>query len=500
MPKNTSSKKSPLISAIEKKQNKTRTTNGAKAYRSTGSDLMDFFSRGGAIRELSSAEQVRLFANAWLESPTYALRALFYFRDIRQGQGQREPFRQQLAYLARVSEENVLHLLGIVPEYGRWDDLLCCLDISPRITDEIITLIAYQLKEDDQAEHPSLLAKWLPSENASSEKTKYYATKIRKAIGFAPKQYRKLLSKLRAKINIVESKMSANKWDDIDYSKVPSQAFRIYTKAFYRHDEAGFTKFLSDVSTGKTKVNAGAMYPYQLVSKALDFDCECGSTEDKSLTAQWDALPDYVEDKEASALCVVDTSGSMRGQPMEVALSLGMYFAERNTGPFKDNFITFSQHPKLQNIKGNTLCAKVRNMVRADWDMNTDLEKVFELILRTAVTHNLKQKDLPNKIIIISDMQFDSVKNGKNKTLFKTAKKMFKENKYKLPEVVFWNVKGVHDNHPVKQDENGTQLISGFSPTVFKYILTNKMQTPEEQMFEILDSPRYAHLKAISTS
>lgn len=470
-----------MLDELKKETNYTRTENMAVTHKTTASSLLDFFALGGALRNRSESEIEQLFSNAFLEDDKLALKALFYFRDIREGQGERRTFRIIIKYLGNNYPERMIKLLPFIPEYGRWDDLLYLIDT--KVEKDMIILIHEQLEEDMMAKIPSLLAKWLPSENTSSIKTKLLAKRIRKRLELTPKKYREYLSELRAKIKIIERMISNNKWKEITYDKIPSKAGLKYRKAFIRHDKERYEQYLDEVKKGKKKINVSTLYPYEIAEKILN-----RGEFDDSLNVMWDKLPNYVKEDE-NAIVVADVSGSMIGRPMAMSTSLALYFAEKNKGKFANHFITFSSHPELIEIKGKDIIEKIRNIERANWDMNTDIEAVFNLILNTAIKHKLPQKELPKKIYIISDMEFDECVNNGDLTIFQNAKQMFNDKNYELPELVFWNVDARNNQVPVTINDDMVQLVSGASPILFKQILSGR--NAYDLMVEILNSERY---------
>lgn len=489
-----------LLGAMSDTNNRTHTENGAGAFKSTKSNVLDFFALGSAMRERSESDHVNIFASAWMENPELALKAMFYARDVRGGQGQRVAFRNQLRYLADISPDTVRANLHLIPEYGRWDDLYEL--VGTKVEKDVYSLFRTQLLDDlRNPEHPSLLAKWLKSENASSARTKQLATATRKALGLSSPDYRKTLSTLRANLNVIERKISAGEWSNIDYPAVPSLAMMKYRKAFAKHDQNGFTDFIGKVNKGEAKINSGTLYPYEIVEKVGVFHgwgYGSQSQIDPELAqAMWDNLPDYVDSDAGNAIAVVDTSGSMNGTPINVAVSLGMYFAERNNGPFKDHFITFNNNPHLMKIEGSDFVSKVRHIGNAPWSGSTNLEGVFHLILASAVKHNVPEDEMVKKIFIISDMQFNCVHGGSNQTLFDRMKELYARAGYEMPSVVFWNVNARQSNQPVTMDERGTQLVSGFSPSLFQHIMGAALETPYEMMLKVLESDRYEPLKVV---
>lgn len=489
-----------MLNHLKNEFNEGRTANGALAYNSTKSYVLDLFSLGGAYRNRTDEEKVELFSKAFGENPLLAMKTLFYLRDILEGQGERQFFRVALKHLALHNKAVLAKNLHLVPQFGRWDDLWVLIDTD--LKQDVVAMVKRQLVADKKAERPSLLAKWMPSENASSYVTKRNAKILRQALGGTPKQYRKLLSALRAKINIVETKLSEKDYASIEYDKLPSKAGLIYRGAFLRNDEERYRAFLNSLTKGEVKVNAKTLYPYDIVNKALEGyygknvwswggGRSVTAQDIQLLDAQWKALPDFIGERKENSIAVVDTSGSMSGTPMNVAISLGIYLAERNKGVFHNHFLTFSDRPQLQEIVGGNIVEKVRNLSDSDWNGSTNIEAVFRKILSTAVNNNVPQDEMIGKVYIISDMQFNYCTRGADAHIFKTMEAEFARHGYKLPNLVFWNVNAFMSNVPMTMNEVGVQLVSGFSPSIFKQLLSADGKTPYELMLEVIDSDRY---------
>ena len=345
----------------------------------------------------------------------------------------------------------------------------------------------------------SLLAKWLPSVNASSIETKNFARKIAFDLGISEPEYRKTLSSLRKYIDILESRLCKKDYT-FDYSKQPSNAMLKYRKAFLRNDNERYTKFIEDVVKGNKKLNAGTLYPYQIVNKIKKNIFSLSDDEKKSLDATWKSLSNI--ENSQNAIAVIDGSGSMYWSsqsviPADVAISLGIYFAEHNKGAFKNHFITFSMTPKLVEIKGNDIYEKVKYVSSFNECANTNIQAVFDLILDTAVKNKTPQEELPETIYIISDMEFDEcARNGQNKfTNYETAKQKFNKKGYALPNVVFWNVNSRVSQVPVTMHENGTALVSGATPQIFDMVKSGDIN-PLSIMMDILNSERYSNITA----
>jgi hypothetical protein len=479
---------------MQVESNYTLTENGALTNASTLNHVLDWFGAGGALRTRPEADIVRLFSNAWAQDRLLALKILFYFRDVREGQGERKTFRVLLNWLAtrygEVAEKNIEN----VPFYGRWDDLYTL--VGTPLEAEAFKYIAAQLRKDvrdmKKGESVSLLAKWLKSENTSSKESRRLGHKTRKALDMTPKQYRKTLSQLRAHIDVIERKLCSGEWSAIDYEKVPSKASLVYRKAFGRHDHDRYDEYLKAVEKGDKKMNAGAVYPYEIVRAIL---ATSEAQMIKGLDLQWKAMPNWMEGNEHKGLVLADMSGSMfcsnNGLPAHVALSLAIYFAERNVGPFKDVFISFSAAPKFHTIHGNNLREKIDNMDKSDWSGNTDLQAAFNLILVTAVKNRVPQKDMPEVLYIVSDMEFDGACTGNSMTNFEVMAKKFSAAGYRLPRVVWWNVDSRNDNFPIRADATGTALVSGCSPSILKSLLSAKSFNPMDIVYETVNVERY---------
>lgn len=485
-----------MLKHLKNAANITRTENGAYTYRSTQSDCLDLFATIGALRSADDGDILVRFQRAFAEDADLALKTLFYARDIRGGLGERRVFRTILPYLAMHETQSMRKNMHLVPEYGRWDDLLSL--VGTPCERQAMRLMHRQLNADMQAlaenGEVSLLAKWLPSENASDEETAAMARRVAAAFGMSPREYRKAITALRSRIRILENSLRERDYR-FDYGKQPSKAMFKYRRAFMRNDMKRYKRFMDDVSKGKKKLHTEALLPYEVVRPAMDCWGYCATLtmdERRMMDVTWNALPDYTSGE--NALVVVDGSGSMycggAPTPAEVAMSLGMYFAERTKGAFHDHFITFSETPRLVEIKGRDVYERIQYCMSYNEATNTNIQAVFELILDAAVKNNVPQEELPSTLYIISDMEFDSCAEGADITNFEYAKMLFAEHGYELPKVVFWNVQSRNEQQPVRMNDRGVALVSGASPVVFRQILPGA-PTPYEQMLEILGSERY---------
>jgi hypothetical protein len=502
--------------------NWTFTENGQIARSSTGSSLLDLYGTVGALRT-RPGDVIDMFASAFAEDRLLATKLSFYARNIRGGLGERTVSRFMWRWLAINVPEIMKKNMHLVPVFGRWDDLYMFIDTP--IENEMWGFISTQLVEDiktirTKGKSPSLLAKWLKSVNSSSLKTRALGRYTANKLGFSERDYRRILSNIRGALGnaVVEKKMSANNWNEIDFEKVCSKAMTNSRKAFSKHDGERFVKYLEAVKKGDAVIHSATLYPYDILEKAglsagYYTDGRRGyysgrhdvyglASWDETLEAQWNALPNYVENGE-NVLIVADTSGSMQGRPVCTSIGLGIYFAEHNKGQFHNQFMTFSSTPHFITLKGATLKDKVA-CVDHD-DSNTNLEAVFELLLDVAVKNKVSQEDMPAKIVVISDMEIDSVQNGysfmsrnsrstSRKVDFTTElKTRFAHAGYELPDMVYWNVDSRNGNvfHATK-DEHGIQLASGQSPSVFKGILNAVGVTAYDAMLEVLNSEEYS--------
>jgi hypothetical protein len=471
--------KSKLLKAMN---NRTLTENGAQTFVTTLDANLDFYYHASAKRGRKD-EVLGLFVNAFTENPELAIKGLFYLRDIRGGNGERDLFRYCLDHLYQHKIYIFRKVVRLVPFYGRWDDILMYNDYS------IVDLVVEQLNSDLYTDNPSLLGKWLPSCNTSSKETNKLGRMWAKHLGMTEKEYRQMLSSLRAKINIVERKMSANEWKEIDYESVPSKASLIYRKAFGKHDQNRYAEYLVSVEKGEKKINSAVLYPYELVRGYNSYD--------KTKELQWKSLPDYLNTNE-NILVMCDVSGSMMNgqnpQPIDVSISLAIYAAERNKGLFHNHFITFTNQPKLVSLEGcKTLLEKIQKTNR-DVGYDTNIQAAFDLILDTAKRHKLNQSEMPTKLFIVSDMEFNSVDNGTN---FDKMKQKYANAGYTMPTLVFWNVASRNMQTPVTMNEDGVYLVSGCSSVIFKNALNCKATNPYEQMLEVLNGERYSLLTGI---
>lgn len=479
---------------LKNEANYTKTTNGAVAYKSTLNEIVDLFGQIGSMRNRDEEDKCILFENAFAVDRELAMKILFYNRDCRGGQGERQTFRDIYIHLTDLDTNVATDNIDNIVEFGRWDDLI---DIAYKSKNEIfvnsaITYIRTTLDLDLACENLTLLGKWLPSINASNKETIAKGKWIAQKLGYTPKKYRKLLSYLRNKIRIIENNLREKDYSEIKYEQVPSLAMNKYRGAFYRNDEEKFNKYLEDVKSGKKEIKASTLYPYDIVRSYLQ-----EHKINNVLEEQWKALPDYLNGAECKSLVVADVSGSMYGFPINVSVSLALYLSERMKGVYANKFITFDTNPKLVEINPkSSLYTKVNKVFNADWGGSTNIERVFDLILKIAVDNDLQQSDLPEQVIVITDMNFDmgTYRDRNKKTLFKNIKNKFKQNGYELPKLIWWNANAINEVFPMKADEN-CQYVSGASPSIMKAVLEGKMLSAIDLVRQAVLTERYSVIK-----
>lgn len=484
------------------------TENGAVGYATTGKELLDLNFAVASLRKASEQEIIDKFIDAYYENPMLAMKWLFYASDVREGLGERRLFRVIMNYLVKQHTDIALAVLKLIPEYSRWDNLITLVECdNKKIVNEVLAIIRTQfyadLRNAKENKSISLMAKWLYSENASSKDTKRKAMIIRQYLGLTPKQYRKQLSALRKYLDVVECKMSAKEWKNIDYSAVPSKANIKYSNAFMRNDEERRRAYLESLKKGETKINASVLFPHDVVHKYSN-SSYWGSRivpYDEALEQMWKSLKDIgnientivVADGSGSMTIRVDNNSSVSA--LEVANALAVYCGERCNGEFKDKYITFSSKPQLVDMtNANSLHDKLEIAYRHNEVSDTNIEAVFNLILKTAVNNHMAQNEIPQNILIISDMEFNRCARSYNgcvtATLFDTIANKYAQYGYKLPKLIFWNVNSRTGTIPVKQNDMGVALVSGFSTNIMKLVLNGELD-PYKALVKELNSDRY---------
>lgn len=449
---------------------KVLTENGAVTFDTSESALVDlFFAIGGARQRDISQE----FAKALSANENYAARILLWGRDARGGAGERETVRKLLVKLEEYNEDLAIKLIPKIPFVGRWDDLLVFK--RDRVKRCAFSFIAHALAEGN-----ALCAKWMPREKQDPK----VAKELREYFNLTPKAYRKLLTGLT---KVVETQMCNKDWGNITYSHVPSVAAVRYMKAFRKHDAVRYGEYLESVKKGEQKINTSVTFPHDVI-RALR------NGESEGADVVWDKLPDYVPEGK-NFLPIVDSSGSMltaisgKVTALDIAVGLGIYLSQRNKGDFKDLILQFAGQPKLYKSSGS-LSQRYESVIGSHWDMSTNLQGAFEEILRHANKHKVSQKDMPQTLIILSDMEFNSCVRDASKTNYEAMKVQYEEAGYNLPNVVFWNITSRQKNLPVRFDENGTALVSGYSPAIMKNLLQDNLN-PFKIMLETVSNERY---------
>jgi hypothetical protein len=450
--------------------------------------VLDFYYHAPARQ---GQDNVQLFVDAYLQDKRLALKSLFYLRDVRQGKGQRKTFRDILMWLAKKDGKVFDLLVPFVPEFGRWDDLTRLVGFRS-VQRFVKESFFNDMKSTDGV---TLLGKWMPSENASSKETREIAVRWMQVLELTPKQYRQSLTYLRSQVDLVEQKMSAQAWDEIVYEHVPSRASKLYRKAFARHDETRYGKFIEAVLGGEKTIKSSAVYPHELSASIRQ------GNYDKTIEAMWKNLPNYFGEEERQVLVVVDTSSSMNCgvsgniTAMDISVGLGLYCAQRNMGAFHNYVLTFNTDSHLVKLDGKNLRDDIYKTYTLPWGGSTNLQSAFNNVLQMAIDNNVPQEDMPTDILVISDMEFNSACD--RHTNLEHAKKQYAQYGYVLPRITFWNVNSHNNQVPATQDENGVLLVSGFSAETIGKVLQSKTVTPYDLMLEVLNSERYAFVDEI---
>lgn len=480
---------------------KSVTTNGAIAYETSGKKLLDFNFGVSSMRNMAKDRIEDLYMKVFLDDKKTALEYLFYLGDIREGLGERKAFRAGLDYLIKDKTKLAKAVMDLIPYYNRWDTVLEYVD-DPDTRDDAIKLIKAQLKEDKknakEGKSISLCAKWMPSINASSKITVARAKTLCKGFGWTERKYRKTLAKLRKYLDVVEVKMSAKEWKEINYEAVPSKANLNYNSAFLRNDEERRRAYLASLEKGEAKINASTLNPHEICTKYRQKSCH----KDATLEALWKALPDLSVE---NTLIVRDGSGSMtwgagvsNSTPLDVATALAIYMSEHNTGEWKDKFITFSRDPRIVDLsKCDSLSDKIKLSLKEAECSNTDIYKTMKLILNTARQNHMEQEQMPKMVVICSDMQFDGRSFNMNESLFDSIAREYEQYGYKLPRICFWNLSGrMNSTIPMQQNELGLILCSGFSVQILKMFMSNQVD-PYKVLLDTLHSERYDKVREV---
>lgn len=487
-----------FLNGLKKETNYTLTENGAISHISTLDAVLDMFAFAGSYRSRTDDDCIVLFKKAYKENPEYALKCLFYNRDARGGNGERRFFRVVLNWLAKEDTDAAIRNLEFVPFVGRHDDLYCLVDTPAEsamwkfVKETIANDMKIVMEDKTGKQAISLVAKWLKSINTSSKESVKLGKKTAAALGMTAKQYRQTLSALRKRINVLETLMSANRWDEVDFSKIPSKAGLIYRDAFYKHQPERYKEFMLDKDT---KVNAKTLTPVEIAHQIYNKWDGVTEVDRAAWQKSWNGLKDYYNGREENGIAVVDVSGSMRGTPMEAAVSMGAYIADKAKGPYANHFITFSEEPRLVEFEGVDIYDKFIRARQADWGMSTNIEAVFDLLLKTAIKNNYKSEEVVERVYIFSDMEFNACTYTLNedsvKTLMEEMEARWQVAGYKLPDLVYWNLSARQNLIPSMGER--VSFCSGFSMANLEGVLSGKTGT--SMMLEILNSSRYKNIK-----
>ncbi len=467
--------------------NTTRTTNGAVAYKKTNNYVLDLFGKAGVMRNNSKEEIENLIIHAMKEDKEQTVKLLFYFGDIREGMGERRFFQIAINLLGRKYSDIMRKNIELIPFYNRWDSIYAL--VGTPLEAEVFDFASRQLKEDLESEKPSLLAKWLCTTNDSSEEGRNFAFCTYKYFGYKSTiKYNQAVRKVRKKLNLIESKLTDKDYENIVMKEIPTKAQKVYSAALQRHIPEKFTEYYEALSEGTIERETKTLYPYEIIN--------IQSSEQKN--ALWKALPDFLEGNNENILPIIDTSGSMSSRIsnnsnytcLDVAIGLGIYLAERNKGYFKDFWVNFSEVPQFYTLNGKTLSDKIANLDYRNWMSSTRIEAVYNMLLDKAVFLDIREEEMPTKIFIVSDMQFNCVRDY-NSSVIADIDKKYRIAGYKRPTIVFWQVNGVSGNVPITVDTQNTMLVSGFSQNLLPYVLGDKEWSPMNPIISIVESERY---------
>ena len=460
-----------FVQAASKTASIRRTDNGMKTNDTSLNACVDLFFAIGSSR---GKDITPLFERAYQEDRVVALRIVAWSRDVRGGAGERSTFRNILNFIEINHPQEMGMFINAGPAFGRWDDILVLKTLMGK-------KLAFDLiKENLLTHHDGLCAKWMPRKGD-------LAVELRKHMGLTPKGYRKTLVTLT---KVVETAMCSGDWDNINFSHVPSVAAARYQKAFGRHTTK-YAEYRAALvaKDPSVKINATAVYPYNVLQSIKMGDKDVAK-------AQWDSMPNYIGDALVLPMC--DVSGSMGSAVggnqnlscMDVCISLGLYLADKNTGPFKDMFLTFSEHSKIEVLRGDIL-SKYEQLRRVDWGMNTNLHNAFKEVLRVAETNKVAEKDMPKYVLIMSDMQFDHCAQYDDSAI-EMIRKKYAASGYTLPNIIFWQLNAKGGNSPVTINDKGTALISGFSPAIMTSVLKAENVDPVSIMLTTVNNERYS--------
>ena len=489
-----------FANAVKTNTNVKLTENGARAYSTTGKALLDLFAQIGALRPRTEKEIADKYAAAFAADPMLATKMLFYAGNVRGGLGERRTFRICLKWLAQNHADIVVKNAALIPHFNRWDSMFVLIGTAAEkemwkvIADQLNTdMAAVAASKGKKAQPISLLAKWMPTETASSKDTRALARKCMTNLGLTPRAYRKVLSALRKHLRVVETSMSAQEWEAIQYAQVPSYAMKNYRKAFAKHDPDGFSAYKASLVKGETKVNASTLFPYDLVNQYTRSRGYWGmraANPDTIIEAQWKALPNYVKG-ENNILVMADVSGSMSGRPMDTSIGLATYFAQHNKGDYHNLYMTFTDQPHFIELReGATLAECIAKVMATDVGYNTNLEAAFNYILKHAVDNGVSNDELPKALVVISDMEIDRYMRQNKMDFVDAMKAKFARYGYTLPKLIMWNVQARNDTVLSKQED--VLLVSGQAASTFRELCGNlDGKTAWDLMLETLGNKMY---------
>lgn len=461
----------------------------------------ELFTVIGTLREAPRDEIREYFLRAFAEDPTAALRIAFYARDVRGGLGERRVFREILRVLAETDADALAKNIDYVPLCGRWDDLLCLFGTQGETA--AVECIRRQLGRDlvSLAANDgvvSLLAKWMPSANTSSRKKRWCGRRLAKALGMREEEYRKMLTVLRSRIYIVENDMR-EKRRDLDYESLPYHARVKYQSAFWRRDGSKYLAFCRAAYRGEANIRRGTIYPYdcyEIVRHAAEYGENMEGKGRAALEAMWRAIPDHTGGKN---MLVAVGSSAVRywpykhPRPNAVAISLALYFAERNRGIFRDRFLTFKMEPQLVKIKGDDFYARMRYCYAFTEVKRVDVAAAFRLVLDEAAAHHVPPDEMPRMICFVSGMEFACCTENAKPEDIENIEKMYAEMGYEMPEAVFWDVYAIRPT--ITKNESGSTIITGSNPTLFMQMMKGDTD-PMSYMQALLESERYRGIEA----
>lgn len=475
-----------FVSVAKNKSNMKLTENGAVAYKSTKSDLLDLYGVVGACRTRSDADIIDMFEKAYKENPEYTKKLVLYARNIREGGlGERRVGKILLKRLA-IHEPNLIkNNFDTIVTNGRFDDLY--VFDSTSLENEMYKFISNQLVNDIngmlEKKGISQMAKWLKSINTSSKVSKKLGKKTASKLGLSEKEYRKTLSSLREYLNVVEQKMCSNKWNTIDYKSVPSVCMNRNMTNFFKHDLERMTEYKNSLVRGETKVNASTLFPYDITEKML---YQSHSQNDIDvLEEQWKAMPNYFSDG-FNIVTMADVSGSMMGKPMATSIGMAIYCAQHNVGPYSELFMTFTNRPHFETIKKDGKIRPKINEIKKYCGYNTNLDGALEEVLRVA----RESGESPDALLIVSDSEIDKFSRDFNfygKGIVDKYVNKFESNGLKMPVIVFWNVEARQNTFLATAENPYVRFISGQSASNFANLETIIKRNAYQSMIEVLD-------------